>query len=113
MQVWNLEDLAPPTHQPEVLRSDEGATRAIAITLPRGESLQEHQVHEHAWLLLLDGELLVRSGDDSSDIRAGSLAHFDPSERHEVSAASDARLLLLLSPWPGPGHPRVTPPAAS
>jgi hypothetical protein len=24
---------------------------------------------------------------------------------HEVRARSDARLLLVLAPWPGPGHP--------
>jgi hypothetical protein len=30
---------------------------------------------------------------------------FDPGERHEVRAVSDARLLLVLAPWPGAGHP--------
>ena len=35
----------------------------------------------------------------------GLLAAFDPNERHEVRAAEDSRLLLLLSPWPGVGHP--------
>ena len=30
---------------------------------------------------------------------------YDPTERHEVRAISDARLLLLLAPWPGEGHP--------
>ena len=28
-----------------------------------------------------------------------------PHERHEVRATSDARLLLVLAPWPGEGHP--------
>ena len=35
----------------------------------------------------------------------GLLALFDPGERHEVRARSDARLLLVLAPWPGEGHP--------
>ena len=35
----------------------------------------------------------------------GFLAHFEPKERHEVSATEDSRLVLLLSPWPGEGHP--------
>ena len=30
---------------------------------------------------------------------------FDPGERHAVRALSDTRLLLLLAPWPGTGHP--------
>ena len=35
----------------------------------------------------------------------GFAAIFDPKERHEVRAAQDARLLLILAPWPGDGHP--------
>ncbi len=29
---------------------------------------------------------------------------FDPGERHTVRGLTDARLLLLLSPWPGVNH---------
>jgi len=35
----------------------------------------------------------------------GFAAVFDPHERHEVRATTDARLLLVLAPWPGDGHP--------
>ena len=35
----------------------------------------------------------------------GTLAVFAPGERHAVHAVSDAQLLLLLTPWPGDGHP--------
>jgi quercetin dioxygenase-like cupin family protein len=35
----------------------------------------------------------------------GFFAVFDPGERHEVRAKGDARLLLVLAPWPGEGHP--------
>ena len=28
-----------------------------------------------------------------------------PRERHEIVALARTRLLLLLTPWPGPGHP--------
>ncbi|MDX6617183.1 MAG: hypothetical protein QOD60_2274, partial [Solirubrobacterales bacterium] len=27
------------------------------------------------------------------------------NERHEIRAKSDARIVLMLSPWPGEGHP--------
>jgi hypothetical protein len=36
---------------------------------------------------------------------AGQLVEFEPRERHAVRAISDTRLLLLLTPWPGRGHP--------
>jgi hypothetical protein len=36
---------------------------------------------------------------------SGLLVEFAPTERHEVVARSDARLVLLLTPGPGAGHP--------
>ena len=66
----------------------------------------EHQVHERAWLIVIRGEVQVLESDGSSVTgREGFFAEFDPNERREVRARSDARLLLILSPWPGEGHP--------
>jgi hypothetical protein len=47
------------------------------------------------------------SDSDGESIKGGPglLAVFDPNERREVLSTDDARLLLLLSPWPGEGHP--------
>ena len=104
MDTWDIASLDVEPHQPVVLRSDE-ETRVIAINLPSGEQLQEHQVHERAYLLVAAGEIEVARGGDSVSGGPGFLAHFEPNERHEVRATSDARLLLLLSPWPGEGHP--------
>jgi redox-sensitive bicupin YhaK (pirin superfamily) len=102
---WDLNDLEVQPHQPQVLDS-EAEGRAIVIQLPAGEQLQEHQVHERAWLLVTDGEIEVAdSGGDSFAGKTGFLAIFDPRERRQVTAKSDARLLLILSPWPGEGHP--------
>ena len=42
---------------------------------------------------------------NSARAAAGSLLHWAPGERHAVRAVEDALLLLLLAPWPGPGHP--------
>jgi quercetin dioxygenase-like cupin family protein len=105
VESWELNSLDVQPHQPQVLDSeDEG--RAIVIQLPAGERLQEHQVHERAWLLVADGEIEVGDSDGGSVTGStGLLCVFDPNERHEVTAKSDARLLLVLSPWPGVGHP--------
>ena len=35
----------------------------------------------------------------------GLVIELSPRERHEVLAIADARLLMLLTPWPGRGHP--------
>jgi quercetin dioxygenase-like cupin family protein len=93
-------------HQPEVLRSDPEA-RVIAINLPAGKALGDHQVHERAWLVVVGGEVEVEQDGRTEKGGAGLLAHFQANERHEVRAATDARLLLILAPWPGEGHPRL------
>jgi quercetin dioxygenase-like cupin family protein len=90
--------------KPEVLRSDVEA-RVIAINLPAGRALGEHQVHERAWLAVADGEVEVEHDGRTERGGPGFLAHFQANERHEVRATSDARLLLVLAPWPGAGHP--------
>lgn len=105
METWNLNELDVQPHKPQVLDS-ESEGRAIVINLPAGEQLQEHQVHERAWLLVVAGEIEVSdAAGESVSGGTGLLAIFDPNERHEVTARSDARLLLVLSPWPGEGHP--------
>lgn len=104
METWDLASLDVEPHQPEVLRSDPEA-RVIAINLPAGEALQDHEVHERAWLVVAAGEVEIEQGGSTVSGSAGLTAHFDPKERHEVRATSDARLLLLLAPWPGEGHP--------
>lgn len=104
MDTWDIASLDLKAHHPEVLRSD-NETRVIVINLPAGEELQDHQVHERAWLLVASGAVEVAKDGQSVSGGAGLLAHFEPNERHEVRATEDARLVLLLSPWPGEGHP--------
>ena len=105
MDTWDVAALEVQPHQPEVLRSDD-ETRVIAINLPAGEQLQEHQVHERAWVVVAAGEVEIEQDGTTVSGGAGLLAHFEPGERHEVRATADSRLILLLSPWPGEGHPR-------
>ena len=105
MESWNLNELQVEPHQPQVLDSDSEG-RAIVINLPKGEQLQEHQVHERAWLLVIDGNIELNTPDGKWAAGGpGLLAIFDPKERHEVQAVEDSRLLMVLSPWPGDGHP--------
>jgi quercetin dioxygenase-like cupin family protein len=104
MDSWDIRSLDIEPHYPKVLRSDD-ETRVIALNLPGGEELQDHQVHERAYLVVVEGEITVVQDGSQQTGGAGFLAHFSPNERHEVRATTDARLLLILSPWPGEGHP--------
>ena len=103
MQTWETHNLDVEAHKPEVVSSTDAA-RLIVLVLPEGEGLQEHQVHERAWVLVLEGELEI-TGAETVTGGPGLLAEFDPAERHKVRAVSETRLLLFLAPWPGEGHP--------
>jgi quercetin dioxygenase-like cupin family protein len=108
VQRWDLPSIETPagSRSPVVLHSDDEA-RAVLIGLEPGQSLGDHQVKEHAFLVVVDGSIRVGWSGGTFDAGAGTLLRFEPDERHAVSTDSGARLLLLLAPWPGPGHYRA------
>jgi hypothetical protein len=105
MESWDLRAIEAVPHEPQILSSAPDA-RVIVLSLPAGEELQEHEVHEKGRLLVVDGEVEVTTpaGERESGM-GGYLFEFEPGERRTVVARSDARLLLILTPWPGDGHP--------
>jgi quercetin dioxygenase-like cupin family protein len=110
MESWDIRSLDVEPHHPRVLRSDE-ETRAIAIRLLPGEELQAHQVHERAYLLVAEGEIEIFNDGQRLVGGVGSLSHFAPNERRSIRALSDSRLVLVLAPWPGVGHPSWVEPS--
>jgi quercetin dioxygenase-like cupin family protein len=104
VETWDIPGLDIEPHRPQILRSDD-ESRAIAILLPGGEEMQEHQVHERTYLLVAHGEVEIVQDGDTVRGGAGLVAHFKPGERRTVRALEDSRLVLVLAPWPGVGHP--------
>lgn len=105
MKSWQLNTLDLKPRLPEILSSSDVA-RAIVLDLAAGESLSDHEVHERAWVIVIDGAIEVTTtAGEHTEGGAGLLIELAPAERHEVIASSNARLLLLLTPWPGTGHP--------
>ena len=105
MKSWDLNGLDLKPRLPEILSSSDAA-RAIVLALAAGESLSDHEVHERAWLIVLDGEIEIStSAEERTSGGTGLLVELSPGERHEVRASTKARLLMLLTPWPGDGHP--------
>ena len=105
MQHWDLLaiEAARGTRDPYVLHQDDGA-RAVLVVLSPGQALGEHQVKENAWISVVEGTVQVSAGGEDVNVGAGGLVRFEPGERHSVSSAGGARIMLLLSPWPGAGH---------
>src|SRR5581483_3455853 len=105
VQSWDLSAIETPggSRSPVVLFSDEHA-RAVLIGLEAGQELGEHEVKEHAFVVVVEGEVQVEADGRSVAAGPGTLVSFEREERHAVSSAGGARLLLVLAPWPGPGH---------
>jgi quercetin dioxygenase-like cupin family protein len=110
VQHWDLRSLPVTPHEPLILASTRGEARTVVLHLPAGEALQDHQVHERAHVVVVDGEVEIAQGSGTVAGGPGLFAVFDPGERHEIRARSDARLLLVLAPWPGEGHPGARDP---
>lgn len=106
MESWDLKTVEVEPHQPRILASADDA-RSIVLALTAGEEMQEHEVHERARVIVVDGEVEIttQNGEGSVSANGGHLFEFDPGERRTIVARSDARLLMILSPWPGDGHP--------
>jgi quercetin dioxygenase-like cupin family protein len=108
MHSWQLTDVDTPggSRSPVVLHSDDEA-RAVLIGLDPGQELGEHQVHERAWILVVDGSVRIDANGESVEAGPGHLARFDAGERHAIRSDRGARILMLLAPWPGEGHYRT------
>jgi redox-sensitive bicupin YhaK (pirin superfamily) len=104
VRVWKLNEIEMPdgTRSPVVLDSED--SRAVLIGLHPGQELGDHQVRERAWVVVVDGEIEVDASDGTVSAPTGTLLEFDPTERRTLRSPGGARLLLLLSPWPGLGH---------
>jgi quercetin dioxygenase-like cupin family protein len=107
MQSWNLREIETPggSRSPVVLRSDEAA-RAVLVALDPGQALGDHQVKEGALVAVVDGTVRVEAAGKTVDGETGSFFFFDADERRSISTETGARILLVLSPWPGEGHYR-------
>jgi quercetin dioxygenase-like cupin family protein len=107
VRSWNLHQIEAEggSRSPVVLDSDEAA-RAVLIVLEAGQSLGDHQVKEHAFILVVDGTAQIDSGGETMEAESGTLLTFEPDERRAVSSREGARILLFLAPWPGEGHYR-------
>ena len=104
MERWHIPSIdAAGKREPRVLFSTPEA-RAVVIDLRAGEQLGEHSVHERAVVQVVSGEVAIAAGAGDVVCGAGTLVAFAPGERHTVTAAADARILLVLAPWPGDGH---------
>jgi quercetin dioxygenase-like cupin family protein len=78
--------------------------RAVVIDLRPGDELGEHSVRERATIQIVSGSVAITGGGQTVTAEAGTLVTFAPGERRSLRAEGDARVLLLLAPWPASSH---------
>jgi quercetin dioxygenase-like cupin family protein len=110
VRSWKLSEIETPdgSRSPVVLHSAD-EVRAVLIGLNPGQELGDHQVKEHAFIVVVDGTARIEAGDEKLEAGVGTMVAFDPDERHVVGSDSGAKILLMLAPWPGEGHYRGGP----
>ncbi len=82
--------------------------RIVVLDLADGQALGDHRVRERAVVEVVSGRVSIEAGGETVECEAGTLVTFDPGERHSVRGLSDARLLLVLAPWPAAGQDIAT-----
>ncbi|MEZ5101993.1 MAG: hypothetical protein R3C15_19770 [Thermoleophilia bacterium] len=104
MKRWSLLDIdARGARDPRVLETGEHS-RVVVVDLQPGQRLDEHAVREPSLILVVRGETEIAANGEAARCPAGTLLSLAPHERHAVTTAAGARLLLVLSPWPAPDH---------
>jgi quercetin dioxygenase-like cupin family protein len=89
--------------KPRVLFSS-SECRLVVLDLGAGATLPDHHVRERAVVQVISGRVAVDASGETVECEAGTLLTFDPGERHALRGLDEARLLLMLSPWPAAGH---------
>jgi quercetin dioxygenase-like cupin family protein len=108
MNSWDLiaNEIQPKV--PKVLLSQEGASRGIAAFISAGDLWQEHETREAAWVVVLAGQVEVEHESRTHLAGVGHVFHFAEHERREIRAVTDAKLLMVLAPYPAPDHQTST-----
>lgn len=84
-------------HVTKMLGAEALAVKVFEI--PAGESLcPYHYEYEEEWLVVLDGEVLVRTPDGEETLRRGEIVRFapGPAGAHKVSNGGEANARIMM-----------------
>jgi redox-sensitive bicupin YhaK (pirin superfamily) len=80
VNTWDLKNAELKPRLPEILSSSDAA-RVIALDLAAGETLSEHEVHERAWVIVIEGAIEVSTAaGECTNGGAGLLIEFESTE---------------------------------
>lgn len=101
MRIWEAGESGAEAHAPRVLESNE-EFRLVAVQLPTGEDLGDHETHEGAVAVVTRGRVRVAGPDgaEAQEVGQGGVMSFAPGERRAITAVDDSELVLMFAPWP-------------
>ena len=79
MKSWDLKTVEAEPQEPQILSTADDA-RTILLRLRAGEELQEHEVHENARIVVIEGEVEVKTpAGESASAGSGYLSSSRPA----------------------------------
>src|SRR3954465_8554346 len=99
MHTWDVATLDVEPSHPRVLHSEE-ESRAIAINLPAGQEMQEHETHADAYYVVASGQVEGENQGETINGGPGFVAHCEAHERRELRATEDALTVLIPEIYP-------------
>lgn len=101
MRIWDAGEAGAAPHAPRVLETNE-EFRLIAVQLPTGEDLGDHETHEGAVAVVTRGRVRVEGSDavGGQEVSQGGVVSFAPGERRAITAVDDSDLVVMFAPWP-------------
>lgn len=80
--------------------SDLGAARVVLFAFQSGQQLKEHRTSSQLLVQVLRGRITFATADNSVSLQAGMVLQLEENVLHNVSAQTDAVMLLTMLPSP-------------
>lgn len=80
--------------------SDLGAARVVLFAFQAGQQLKEHRTSSQLLVQVLRGRITFATADNSVSLQAGMVLQLEENVPHNVTAQTDAVMLLTMLPSP-------------
>jgi quercetin dioxygenase-like cupin family protein len=80
--------------------SDLGAARVVLFTFQAGQQLKEHRISSQLLVQVLRGRITFATAGNSVSLQAGMVLQLEENVPHNVTAQTDAVMLLTMLPSP-------------
>ena len=80
--------------------SDLGAARVVLFAFQAGQQLKEHRTSSQLLVQVLRGRITFATADNNVSLQAGMVLQLEENVPHNVTAQTDAVMLLTMLPSP-------------